>query len=116
MSVPENTAAAASAAAAPSSGVDRERLLAEIRAMMVELFELDAASITPEAELYSDLELDSIDAVDMVVQVQKTLNRRIDPATFRTVRTVSDVVQVVAAMLEEQGAASLEAAAAQRRQ
>ena len=83
--------------------------------MMVELFELDAAAITPEAELYSDLELDSIDAVDMVVQVQKQLNRRIDPATFRTVRTVSDVVQVVADMLEEQGAASL-GEAAQRQQ
>lgn len=98
----------------PAPGVDRELLLAEIRELMAELFELDAAAITPEAELYGDLELDSIDAVDMIVQVQKHLSRRIDPATFRAVRTVDDVVQVVAAMLEEQGASSLAAAAPQR--
>lgn len=88
---------------------DKERLFGEIRDIMVSLFELKEGDIRPDAALYEDLELDSIDAVDMIVQVQKKLNKRIDPQTFKSVKTVNDVVEVVAKILDEQGVDSLKA-------
>ena len=61
----------------------------------------DPEAITPEARLYEDLELDSIDAVDMVVHLQKKTGARIKPETFKSVRTVQDVVDAVEKLLRE---------------
>ncbi|MEG9083322.1 acyl carrier protein, partial [Escherichia coli] len=47
------------------------------------------------ARLYEDLDLDSIDAVDMVVNLQKKTGHKIKPETFKAVRTVQDIVDVV---------------------
>ena len=43
----------------------RDDIFAQIKAALVELFEVDEEAITPEARLYQDLELDSIDAIDL---------------------------------------------------
>lgn len=52
--------------------MNKNAIYQEVTDLLVQLFELDAAEITPESRLYEDLELDSIDAVDMVVHLQKT--------------------------------------------
>ena len=52
-----------------------------------------------ESHLYQDLELDSIDAVDLVVRLQKLTGKKIKPEEFKTVRTVADVVEAVAQLL-----------------
>ena len=52
-------------------------------------------------KLYEDLELDSIDAIDMVVQLQKKVGKKIKPEEFKAVRTVQDVVDAVAGLLKE---------------
>lgn len=75
--------------------MDKKQIYQEITGLLVKLFEIDAARITPESRLYEDLELDSIDAVDMVVHLQKRIGRKISPETFRSVRTVQDVVDAV---------------------
>ena len=54
-----------------------------------------------EARLYDDLDLDSIDAVDMVVHLQKKTGHKIKPDTFKAVRTVQDVVDVVEQLQRE---------------
>lgn len=73
----------------------------EVTSLLVKLFEVDPAAITPEARLYEDLELDSIDAVDMIVQLQKKTGKKIKPEEFKAVRTVQDVVDAVARLLRE---------------
>lgn len=75
-------------------------LLAEISALLVQLFDLEPELVKPEARLYEDLDLDSIDAVDMVVHLQKKTGRKVRPEVFKSVRTVQDVVQVVESLLQ----------------
>ncbi|WP_052364854.1 acyl carrier protein [Halotalea alkalilenta] len=66
--------------------------LALVRSKLVELFDLEAADVTLEARLYEDLDIDSIDAVDLIVELKKYTGKRIDPADFKAVRTVGDIV------------------------
>jgi acyl carrier protein len=77
----------------------REEVLAHLRATLVELFELDPARITPEANLYTDLDIDSIDAVDLVIRLKEYTSQKIQPQQFKNVRTVNDVVDAVLAIL-----------------
>ncbi|MDB5989226.1 MAG: acyl carrier protein [Herbaspirillum sp.] len=72
-----------------------------VSSLLQEMFEIDAAAITPEANLYTDLDIDSIDAVDIVVKLNQMTGKRIQPDVFRSVRTVRDVVGVLTVLLEE---------------
>ncbi|WP_394134173.1 acyl carrier protein [Aliivibrio fischeri] len=80
--------------------VNKEQVLEQVTSALIELFEIDEADITPEAQLYTDLDLDSIDAVDLVVHLQKVTGKKIKPEEFKEVRTVDDVVNSVAALLK----------------
>lgn len=71
-----------------------------LRKTLVELFDVDPDSITPEARLYEDLDIDSIDAVDMVVELKRFTGRRIDPDDFKAVRTVQDVLDAVDRLMQ----------------
>lgn len=73
----------------------KEEILKQIQEMLASLFEIDLEDIKPESKLFEELELDSIDAVDLVVKLQKTIGKKIMPEDFKTVRTVQDVVDVV---------------------
>jgi acyl carrier protein len=66
---------------------------------LTDMFEVPAEKIRPEARLYEELDLDSIDALDLVVKLQEITGRRIAPQEFKTVRTVGDVVDRVTALL-----------------
>ncbi|HDR2159775.1 TPA: acyl carrier protein [Enterobacter cancerogenus] len=81
---------------------EKETIYQEVAALLSSLFELDPEDITPEARLYEDLELDSIDAVDMVVHLQKKTGKKITPETFKSVRTVQDVVDAVEQLLHDE--------------
>ncbi|MBD2783955.1 acyl carrier protein [Xenorhabdus sp. DI] len=82
--------------------MEKQKIFQEVSQLLVQLFELSAEDITPESRLYEDLELDSIDAVDMVVHLQKKTGRKIKPEAFKSVRTVQDVVDAVEQLLKEQ--------------
>ena len=77
----------------------REDIFAQIKGALVELFEVDEEAIIPEARLYQDLELDSIDAIDLVVHLQKLTGKKIKPEEFKSVRSVNDVVDAVERLL-----------------
>jgi len=72
-----------------------EEILERIRATLVELFELSPAAVTAEARLFDDLQIDSIDVVDLMDQVRRYTGRKVSAEDFRTVRTVGDLVAVV---------------------
>jgi acyl carrier protein len=66
---------------------------------LIEQFDIDPAKITPEARLYEDLDLDSIDAVDMIIKLQEMTGRKVSPEDFKSVRTVADVQHVIEKLL-----------------
>lgn len=64
----------------------------KLSAILINDFEIDEDDISLEASLYEDLDLDSIDAVDLVVKLRDLTKKKIDPEAFKKVRTVNDVV------------------------
>ncbi len=79
--------------------MDKQAIYQDVSQLLIALFDTKPELITPDARLYEDLDLDSIDAVDMVVHLQKKTGKKIKPETFKSVRTVQDVVDAVAALL-----------------
>lgn len=73
----------------------KDEILERIARIMEETFEIDAARVTPQAKLADDLEIDSIDAVDLIVQLKPLAGRRLEPEAFKAVRTVGDVVDAL---------------------
>lgn len=70
-----------------------------LQRILAEEFELDMASITLESRLYEELDLDSIDAVDLVIKLQELTGKKIKPEQFKQVRTVGDVVRTVQGLM-----------------
>lgn len=66
-----------------------------LRAALIELFELEPEQISLEANLYEDLEIDSIDAVDLIDHIKRQTGKKVAAEEFKTVRTVGDVVDAV---------------------
>ncbi|MDQ9766684.1 acyl carrier protein, partial [Acinetobacter baumannii] len=64
----------------------------EIQTLLVNaletLFEVDPKSITPETNLYEDLEIDSIDAIDLIDHIKRETGHKLQAEDFRNVRTV----------------------------
>ena len=79
----------------------KEEIHLKLVSIFEELFEVDAQKITPEANLYQDLDIDSIDAVDLVVELKKMTGKKIQPDEFRSVRTVQDVIDQVYKLLND---------------
>jgi acyl carrier protein len=77
------------------AAMDRDEIFQQLRNYLVDLFDVPADQITLESQLRDDLDLDSIDAVDLIVKLQELTRVRIDPEQFKTVRTVGDVVERV---------------------
>jgi len=67
----------------------------QIKVLLVELFETDPAKITLEAKLYEDLEIDSIDAIDLILKLKDYTGKKVRPEDFKHVRSVNDVVLAV---------------------
>lgn len=77
----------------------KEQVFEMVADLLEELFEVDKSSITMETNLYEDLDIDSIDAVDLVVRLKKETGKKIQPDEFKAVRTMGDVVNVVSGLL-----------------
>lgn len=73
----------------------KEEILAMLTELLVDEFELEAEDITLEASLYEELDLDSIDAVDLVVRLREITGKKIAPESFKEVRTVEDIVNAL---------------------
>lgn len=73
----------------------QEQILEQLRNWMEELFEIDPETIQMESNLYTDLDIDSIDAVDLVVKIRQATGQQIKPEDFKSVRTITDVVETI---------------------
>ena len=81
--------------------VTKQEILAKIMEILSETFKLDPATIRPESDLYAELSIDSIDAIDLLVKLQRMTGKRIRPEAFRQTRTVQDVVDTVHSLLQQ---------------
>lgn len=77
----------------------REEILQYLREVLAELFEIKPEQVVPEANLYTDLDIDSIDAVDLILKLKELTGRKIQPQTFKHVRTVGDVIDAIQALM-----------------
>lgn len=80
---------------------DRDEIYTRLVDVLEELFEIDRSEITPEKNLYEDLDIDSIDAVDMMIKLKDLTGQRLEPDDFKSVRTVQDVVESLEILLKE---------------
>lgn len=69
--------------------------------VLQDLFEIDPQQVSLESQLYTDLDIDSIDAVDLVVELKNITGKKIKPDDFKSVRTVRDVVEAVEKLLND---------------
>jgi len=76
--------------------MDRNQMYEQIRNVLVNQFEIDESLVTREANLYEDLDIDSIDAVDLLVRLRELTDQRISPEEFQQVRTINDVLDKLA--------------------
>ena len=79
--------------------VSKSDIAAVLSKYLQDLFDLPAEKITLNARLSDDLDLDSIDAVDLVVKLQEYTGRKISPSEFKSVRTIGDVVDKIYAQV-----------------
>lgn len=73
----------------------RDEIFNDLRRRMHEMFEIVPERVTLEADLRNDLGLDSIDAIDMAASLQKMTGQKVDLSALKSIRTVSDVVDLV---------------------
>lgn len=84
-------------------GRSREEIFAEVRNVTAAMFGLAPESLAPSSRMLEDLDLDSIDAVNLAVKLDTIFGKRIEARDFREMHTLQDVVEAVYALLEERG-------------
>jgi acyl carrier protein len=80
------------------STMSREELATLVMDVLVEMFGLERATMSLESDLYADLDIDSIDAVDLAVRLKQMTGKRLQPEVFKTIRTIGDVVGALAVL------------------
>jgi acyl carrier protein len=75
--------------------MDSDELFLRIKGILVDQFEVEPAAVTLDANLYEELEIDSIDAVDLLVQLKEMTGKKISPEVFKDVRTIRDVLDAL---------------------
>lgn len=81
--------------------VAREIIFQKVSHELQTLFEVSEKDITWKAHLYEDLDLDSIDAIDLIVRLQEITKKKIRPDQFKSVRTVENIVDVIEELMNE---------------
>ena len=76
--------------------MSKEELQVWLVDLLAEMFELDKSQLGLESDLYADLDIDSIDAVDLAVKLKQLTGKRLPPEVFKKIRTIGDVVGALA--------------------
>lgn len=73
-----------------------------LKDLLAEEFEVEKADVELDSKLYEELDLDSIDAIDLMARLKEITGKKIAPEAFKEVRTIEDVVNAVADLLFKQ--------------
>ena len=79
-----------------------EELCRKVVEVLAKEFELNPEQMKPDATLYDDLGLDSLDAVDMVVVLEKTFKMKLtDEKALRSIRTMDELFRFLIQLKSE---------------
>jgi acyl carrier protein len=79
----------------------KDQIMTAVTDALHDTFGIERAKLVRESKLYEDLEIDSIDAIDLMVRLQKMIGKRMAPEEFKSVRTIGDVVDVIEKLVNE---------------
>lgn len=82
-------------ASSPSNGVARDRAEAWLRGFLHHEFAIASDQLRPDADIYQDLDLDSIDAAEIVLKFNDAFDRDVDARAFRRVRTLAEALDLL---------------------
>lgn len=85
------------------SDATREKILETVREVLVELFEKESSEITESTHLFTDLDLDSLDAIDLAAALSKKAQIKLVTEEMKSIRTVGDIVEIGIRKLSEAG-------------
>jgi acyl carrier protein len=76
----------------------KDQISAHINEVLSRLFEVDEDQLIPKARLYEDLDIDSIDTIDLLIELKRIIGQDIDPQAFREARTLEDVTNIIVSL------------------
>ena len=79
---------------------DKNAIFEHVASTLAKLFDVERADIKLESHLGDDLDIDSIDAIDLIVELKKYVGKKISPEDFKSVRTVGDIVNAVSELMD----------------
>ena len=77
-----------------------QEILARIKSVLTTTFEMDESRLKPETHLFQDLDLDSIDAIDLAVEMEKEVGFKLKEEDLRQIRTIQDILNTVQRVLQ----------------
>lgn len=86
-----------------TNNITKEDIFKELKTILVEDLEIPESNISGEANLFTDLDLDSIDAVDIAVRMQRYTDKKLPPEEFKKIQTINDVVNAVWNLMNNNG-------------
>lgn len=82
--------------------MNREEVIKAVNSIFIDRFEFDEAELTPDKKIFEDLELDSLDIVDMIVGLQQKFGVNLrENKDIREVKTLNDVYNVFEKLIAE---------------
>lgn len=72
-----------------------EETFAKLKEILVNDFDIDEGDVKLSARIAEDLDLDSIDAVELIVKFKPFIDGKVEPADFKAVKTVEDVIKIL---------------------
>ncbi len=85
-----------------SSKPSKEYVYQHITRILQEQFDLDPAAMTRETDLRADLDIDSIDAVNILIELKSLTAKKVAIENFHQIKTVGDLVDVVFDLLNQE--------------
>ena len=81
--------------------ITKDDIFVILKGILVDEFEVVPENVVFNADLFNDLELDSVDAVDLAVRLQQHTGKKVSPAEFKQIRTVGDVVNAIVKLMQK---------------
>jgi len=76
----------------------KQEVFEHIKGVLIDLFEIEEERLVPQARLYDDLDIDSIDTIDLLIELKKFVGKDIDPDSFIDAKTIDEVAEVISKM------------------
>lgn len=80
--------------------MNKDEIFEILKDALVNLFEIEENKITKESFIYEDLDIDSIDAIDLIDYIKRKTGHRLEANDFKNVKTIGDIVEAVAKKFE----------------